>query len=264
MKTTIFDIGGKKSKDIQTRLFEKPIREDMVWKFLETRKRQQPHGPSPVAGKQYSARGKIRHRRHVWKSQYGRGISRVPRKMFMVRGSQFNWEGAAVPQARGGMRAHPPKVLSMINILKINKKESKKAFSSAISATGNEEKIRKRYDSLDDKTKINAPVIIESKLSSLKTKELISGLKKILGENLFNIALPDRKIRSGKGKSRGRKYRKSAGLLIVIGNDENLKTNAFEVKKVKNLNVNDLARGGLGRLTVYTENAIKELEERFK
>jgi hypothetical protein len=27
--------------------------------------------------------------------------------------------------------------------------------------------------------------------------------------------------------------------------------------------VNNLAKGGLGRLTIYTENAIKELEQKF-
>ena len=39
-----------------------------------------------------------------------------------------------------------------------------------------------------------------------------------------------------------------------------MKTGMFDVKKVKSLGVNDLAQGGLGRLVVYTEGAIKELE----
>ena len=60
---------------------------------------------------------------------------------------------------------------------------------------------------------------------------------------------------------RGRKYKTNAGLLIVVGKDEKLKANAFDVANVKNLSVNDLAKGGVGRLTVYTENAIKDLGE---
>ena len=38
----------------------------------------------------------------------------------------------------------------------------------------------------------------------------------------------------------------------------------FDVAQVKNLNAADLASGGVGRLTVYTEKAIKDLEEKFK
>ena len=71
-------------------------------------------------------------------------------------------------------------------------------------------------------------------------------------------------MRSGKGKSRGRKYKINAGVLIVTGKDENLKTTAFTVKAVQNLGISDLASGGPGRLTIYTEQAIKELGEKLK
>ena len=96
-----------------------------------------------------------------------------------------------------------------------------------------------------------------------KTKELILSLKSILGETLFETGLQKKKIRSGKGKLRGRKYKKSAGLLIVIGNSEKLNSNSFEIRNVKELNITDLCNGGLGRLTLYTEKAIKELGERI-
>ena len=51
---------------------------------------------------------------------------------------------------------------------------------------------------------------------------------------------------------------------MVTGNNEKLKTNAFETKKAKEVNTTDLANGGLGRLTVYTEKAIKDLGDKFK
>ena len=57
------------------------------------------------------------------------------------RGSQFNWVGATVPSAVGGRRAHPPKVAGMINTLKINKKEEKIAFCSALSASVDSKKV---------------------------------------------------------------------------------------------------------------------------
>src|SRR3989338_1919215 len=105
MKTQVLDINGQAKKIIELpKFFENEIREDIVSKVLEAKKRQQPYSPSPVAGKQHAAKGKIVHRRHVWRSGYGRGQSRVPRKMLSQKGTRFNWVAAEVPNARGGMR----------------------------------------------------------------------------------------------------------------------------------------------------------------
>lgn len=262
MKTKISDISGKKTREIELpKVFSQAIREDLVARILEGKKTQQPYAPSIVAGKQHSASGKIVHRRHVWKSGYGRGISRIPRKIFSRRGSQFNWVGAEVASTRGGRRAHPPKTISMINTGKINKKEMKIALASALSATADKKTVALKYKRLTEKDIESLPFVVESKIISLKTKDLVSSLKKILGKNLFETASKKKKIRSGKGKSRGRKYKTSAGLLIVTGKNEKLKTKSIETKKAGNLGVSDLAKGGLGRLTLYTENAIKELGE---
>ena len=190
-------------------------------------------------------------------------MSRIPRKIFSRKGSQFNWEGAEVSNTRGGRRAHPPKAISMINVLKINKKELELALISAISATADKKLITKKYDRIDGKELENVPLVSESKLTTLKAKQLIESLKKILGEKLFEVAIKKKKIRSGRGKLRGRKYKSNAGLLIVIGKNEKLKTNAFDVASTKTLSVIDLAKGGAGRLTIYTEEAIKDLNERF-
>lgn len=263
MKANILDLGGKKKGTIELpSVFSTEVREDLIAKVLETKKKKQPYSPSPVAGKQHSAKGKIVHRRHVWRSGYGRGASRVPRKIFSQRGSQFNWEAAEVPQAKGGMRAHPPKILGMINTKKINKKEASLALKSAISATVNPKKISDKYETIN-KVEKELPIVVESKLTSLKVKELISSLKKILGKDLSNVALPKKSIRSGHGKLRGRKYKKNSGILIVVGNNEKLKTKSLDIVKVKNLSLNNLAKGGPGRLTIYTEEAVKDLEEKF-
>jgi large subunit ribosomal protein L4e len=263
MKTALYNIEGKKIKEINLpKCFSSPIREDIVLKVFETKKIKQPYSPSPVAGKQYSARGKIRHRRHVWQTSYGRGMSRDPRKVMSRRGTQFNWEAASIPFAKGGMRAHPPKIISMINTKKINKNELKIALNSAISSTADPKRISKKYERVEEKSLKEVPFVIESKLNKIKSKDLIEKIKLILGENLFQIALKRKTQRAGKGKTRGRKYKSNAGLLIVTGEKEKLKTNAFEVVNVKNLGLHDLARGGLGRLTLYTEEAIKYLENK--
>jgi len=133
------------------------------------------------------------------------------------------------------------------------------AFESAISATANEKTILSKYASLKNKKISNLPLIVEGKISSLKTKKLLESIKKILGKELFSVALKKKEVRSGKGKLRGRKYKSNAGLLFVVGKNEKIKTKAFDVKKAGNVSVSDLAKGGLGRLTIYTENAVKEL-----
>lgn len=265
MKAKILDIHGKEKGSIELpKAFSETIREDVISKVLEAKKTKQPYGPSLVGGKQHSASGKIKHLRHVWKSGYGRGSSRVPRKIMTRRGSQFNWVAAEIPSAIGGRRAHPPKAISMINTKRINKKEMALALKGALSATGNEKLVSKRYERLKDEKISGLPIVVESKIISLKTKELISSLKKILGKVLFEVSLKKRKIRSGKGKLRGRKYKKNLGLLLVTGNKEKIKTNSIDVKNAKELNVTDLANGGVGRLTIYTEEAIKSLQERLK
>ncbi|MDD5012724.1 MAG: 50S ribosomal protein L4 [Candidatus Nanoarchaeia archaeon] len=265
MKAKILDIHGKEKGSIDLpKEFSAVVRNDIISKVVEAKKTKQPYAPSPVGGKQHSASGKIHHLRHVWKSGYGRGTSRIPRKIMSRRGSQFNWVGAEIPGTRGGRRAHPPKIISMINVKRINKKEMILALASALSATGNEKIVEQRYERLRGKKLSGLPIVVESKIISLKTKDLIESLKKILGKDLFEVALKQRDVRAGKGKLRGRKYKKNAGLLLVTGNDEKLKTNVIDVKGAKALNVTDLANGGAGRLTIYTESAIKNLGERLK
>ncbi|MEX0921016.1 MAG: 50S ribosomal protein L4 [Candidatus Pacearchaeota archaeon] len=263
-KTEVIGINGKKTKEISLpSVFSKPIRNDIVSKVLEAEKSMQPYSPSPTGGKQHSASGKIIHRRHVWKSGYGRGMSRIPRKIHSRRGSQFNWVGAEVASTRGGRRAHPPKSISMINTKKINKKEMNLALISAISSTANKKEVALKYGNIDEKELRNLPIVIDSKLVSLKTKDFLLNVKKILGENIFSNLSRKRKVRSGRGKMRGRKYKKNAGLLLVTGNDEKFKSNAIDSRNINTVNVVDLAKGGPGRLTLYTEKAIGDLEERF-
>ena len=257
MKSKLYDITGKEKGTINLpSCFSEEIREDIVAKVLESQKIRQPYGPSPIAGNQSSASGKINHRRHVWKTSYGRGMSRIPRKVMSHKGSQFTWVGATVPGTRGGRRAHPPKIVAMVKRLLINKKEKKIAMLSALSATANTKYIVGKYETIENIK--DAPFVIES--FSPKVRELLTSMKNILGEELYNIAVKKKSVRSGRGKMRGRKYKSNAGALIVLGGKEKLKTNAFEVVNIKKLGVTNLAKGGLGRLTIYSQAAIKEIE----
>ena len=95
----------------------------------------------------------------------------------------------------------------------------------------------------------------EVDITAKNVKELLDKLQ---------IVIVGKRLRAGKGKLRGRKYKKNAGLLLVTGDKEKLKTNVIDVTNAKALNVTDLANGGAGRLTMYTEEAIKNLGERLK
>ncbi len=257
MKAQILDIKGKKIKEITTDLFEEPIREDIIFKVVETEKIWQAYSPKYRAGMDSSASGNVKHRRHDWKSDQGRGLVKIPRKVFWRRGTQFSWEGAIVPSTKGGRRAHPPK--GNVNLKKINKKELRKALLSALTYSSSADELKKKYYTLnDEKIEIKFPLIVDGKILSLKTKEFFESLKKILG-NLHKIAIQKKSIRAGKGKLRGRKYKKNAGLLFVVGKDEKKRIKGIEIVNVNQLITSDLANNG-ARLTLFTENAIKELE----
>ena len=59
---------------------------------------------------------------------------------------------------------------------------------------------------------------------------------------------------------RGRKYKKNAGLLFVVGNSEDTKIKGIDVVKTNELIVSDLASNG-ARLVMFSEKAIEGLEK---
>jgi len=258
MKAQILDISGKKIKEITTTLFEEPIREDLIYKIIEADKMKYPSAPKLYAGMDCSASGRIRRKRHTWKSGYGRGMSRIPRKTMWRRGTQFSWVGAIIPSAKGGRRAHPPKGFGKIK--KINKKELKKALFSALTYSNSIKELKKKYSSLQNKEikEFKLPIIIEDKILRLNTKEFLKTLKNILKE-FYSVAIQEKSKRAGIGKLRGRKYKKNAGALFIISNTEDIKIKGIDNVKTNELTVSHLANNG-ARLVFFSEKAIKELE----
>lgn len=254
VKANLYTAKGEKKSQIELpALFDTPVREDIIHKFFESDKlgNRQPYASYEEAGKRHVASGKLFHRRKKWRTAYGKGQSRVPRKQMWRRGSQFYWIGAEVSSARGGRMPHPPKGLLMYR--KINNKEKTLAFNSALSATLNNALIAKRYSTLDIKSV--QPSVIES--LPKKTKELIAALSAIFPG--VDHVLKEKKMRSGKGKMRGRKYKSTAGLLIVTSSKEPAKFSGLDVKSVDEVGITDLYP--LGRLTLYTQEAVNELKK---
>ncbi len=245
MMTQLLDKTGKKKKEIELpENFSSVIRPDILLKVYEVEKKSlmAPWGAKPGAGASYSASGILKHQRHVWKTTYGKGISRIPRKIMSRHGASFNWVGATVSSTRGGRKPMAPK--SSRNLFKkINKKEVKIALNSALAGS-------------------KGKFVFSSDFLKLKSKEFFEVLKKTFGDEKV---LKKKSVRAGKGKLRGRKYKSNAGALFVIGGKEDMKRKGIEVVKTNELKIKDLAPSGrVGRLTCYTEDAIKEIGEKLK
>jgi len=260
MKINVLSVDGKAGKEIATALFDAPLREDIVQKIAEMQKEKQPYAPFWLAGNQTSASGNVKHNRHVWKTDRGKGLGRFPKKRMADKGERFTWVAAVIPGVRGGRRAHPPKIEK--RELKVNRKELALALSSAIAMTASPEMIKKKYSSVE-KIDIKLPLIVEGKIMGMKAKNLFEGMEKMLGKELFQIAVKHKVQRAGKGKLRNRRYKSNSGMLIVTGKDEKMKASGFDIVNAKELKVKDLFANG-ARLTMFTEAAVKELEEKIK
>jgi len=253
MKVNLYALDGKKKSQTELpKMFSIRIRKDLVQKYFETDKLIQPYSPFARAGLRQSASGTISHKRHDWKGHYGRGISRVPRKTMWRRGTQFFWVGANIPGARGGRKAHPPKGIGKEK--KINKKEIQLAMNSGFAATASKDFVLKRYLTLEKIDEV--PFVLESLPE--KTKQLKETIENIFGEN-SQIAFKQKSVRAGKGKSRGRKYKSNAGVLIVTSRSEKKELKGFDIKSVDTITIADLYP--LGRLTIYTQKALEELSQ---
>lgn len=261
MKIPVFDATnnekGKKELPVQ---FEEEFRPDIIKRVviaIQNHKRQ-PYGAFPMAGKQSSA--VISRKRRDYRGSYGMGISRVPRKILSRRGRRMVWVGAFVPGMVGGRRAHPPKADKSYD-LKVNKKERRKAIRSALAATMNKEIVASRGHLIPE----TFPFIVDSSFESItKAKELYTALN-TLGFEKELSRNSEKKVRAGKGKSRGRKYKMNVGMLIVVSDKCSLYNNCsniagVEVATVSSLNAEMLAPGtNPGRLTIFTEGAIDNL-----
>jgi large subunit ribosomal protein L4e len=167
-----------------------------------------------------------------------------------------------VPQATKGREAHPPKV-EKIWELKINEKERRKAIRSALAAVANKSVVQKRGHKFDGEV----PIVVEDKFQEYKkTKDVVEFLKKIgLKKELERIS--KRKVRAGRGKMRGRKYKRKIGPLFVISEDKGISRAAknisgTEVVEAKKIGAIHLAPGTMpGRLTIFTKSAIEKLGE---
>ena len=263
MKLKILDKDAKETGSVSLpSQFNEPVRLDLIKRAVLAiqANNRQPYGTSPEAGKRASAY--VSKRRRAYKTTYGIGQSRTPRKILSRSGTRMNWVGAFAPQTVGGRRAHPPKA-SKIWSQKINLVERRKAIRCALSATVLPDFVKLRGHIVPD----SYPFVLSDDFNNIsKTAELKKALANLgfLSElNRANV----KSVRAGKGKVRGRKYKTKKSVLFVVSGDSELFKSAAnllgcDVALVSDLNAELLAPGAVpGRLTLFTKSAIEKLDK---
>jgi large subunit ribosomal protein L4e len=248
-KLKVYDLEGKVAGEANLpEIFKAEFRPDVIRRAvtaIEANARQ-PYAPSPTAG--------MRHSVQTWGK--GRGVSRVQRLMDSSRAAQS-------PNNVGGRRAHPPKVEKDLG-KKINKKELLLGKLSALRATSEAELVKARGHRFDEK--LTVPVVVKDDFEAIKTtQEAVRALTSIGVYDDVERAINGKKVRAGRGKMRGRRYRTPRSLLVVLSKEceggrslRNLP--GIDVATPTGLNASLLAPGGApGRLMLVSESALQTI-----
>lgn len=244
MRVDVFDLSGEKKKTIELpRQFSEEYRPNLIKRAVLAllSNLRQSYGSKIGAGMRHSA--KLSRRRKNYKTAYGLGISRVPRKTMTRRGRRFFWVGANAPGTVGGRRAHPPKSIKFLD-KKINKIENRKAIRSALAGIYKGDKIR----------------FVVNELENLEKTKNVLELLKLLGWGIKVFS----KVRAGRGKSRGRKYKPTRNVLFVVSKKCKLFNSASNLKGVDVVEVDKLNACLIGenlRETVWSEEAIERMRK---
>jgi len=257
-KINIYTLSGKTTRKTRLpRVFQMSFRPDVIRRVVVALQshRIQPQGRNVMAGKRTTAES----------FGVGLGISRIPR----VKGSRHRkaGQGAFAPGTVGGRQAHPPKVEKKI-YKRINKKEGRLAIRSAIAATADKSLVASRGHVVEKVPSL--PIVVSDRIQSVREASRVKKVFEALGVwSDVERVKSSRKIRAGKGKMRGRRTKMGVGPLIVVSEDRGIGKAAsnhlgVDVVKVEDLNAELLAPGThAGRLTIWTESAIKKLNNLF-
>lgn len=259
---TTLTLKGERGKLKLPSQFSEIVRPDIIRKAVHAvqNSRRQSYATDPLAGKRVSA--DLSKRRRKYRGSYGKGISRIHRKIMSRNGMHFNWVGALAPQARGGRQAHPP-VAEKIWAHKMNKKERRKAIRSAMAATLFSQIVAQRGHKIPS----HYPFALDAEVEKLKKTSEVKKALESLGftDELARSSIT--KVRAGRGKSRGRRLKRRTGVLLVVALECALTKSAknipgVRVVAVKRLNAEVLAPGAVpGRATIFTTAAIELIEK---
>ena len=258
MKVDVYSLDGKATKKIDLpAAFDEEVREEIIKRAVlsEESAEYQPQGPFKFAGLETSA--EYRGRKDDYGSLKNKGQAMLPRE---VRPEGGWGKVRRIPSSVKGRRAHPPKPEAKREE-RMNKKEYRKAMRSALAATANPELVKGRGHTYEGAV----PLVAEDSLEALaKTKEVLAFLKKLVGKDIER-ARGSRKKRSGT-RSRKAGVRGAKSVLMVVKGGKLLKAGrnipGVDVVKADELKVKMLAPGThVGRLTIYTEGALRRVAE---
>ncbi|HUS77749.1 MAG TPA: 50S ribosomal protein L4 [Patescibacteria group bacterium] len=250
MSVPVVNMENKQTGTVELqKVFSTPYRPDVIKRAVLAVQSHgfQPQGRDPRAGKRTTAKS--------W--GVGRGIARVPR----LSGSSRAAFGVSIV---GGHQAFPPRSEKVIR-KEINKKERRLAIRSGIAATATREIVAGRGHVLDSVGQL--PLIVDDGIQSLEMTKEVKDLFERLGL-WADVERADRKkIRAGRGKTRGRKRKVGRGPLIVVSEDLGISKAAgnlpgVDIVTVEDLNAELLAPGAhAGRLVIWSESAFMALDE---
>jgi large subunit ribosomal protein L4e len=234
-------------------VFSAPIRPDVV-QFVHTniaKNDRQAYAVKMTAGMMPSA--------HSWGT--GRAVARIPR--VGGGGTSRSGQGAFGNMCRGGRMFAPTKTWRKWH-RKINTTQRRYAVASALAASAVPALVMARGHKVDEVPEI--PLVLDSSIESTKKTSAAKDILAAVGA-LTDVekAADSKKIRSGKGKMRNRRYTLRRGPLVIYKANDGV-AQAFrnlpgvELCDVSRLNLLQLAPGGhMGRFCVWSQAAIDEL-----
>jgi len=193
----------------------------------------------------------------------GRAVARVPR----VPGGGTHRSGQAAfgNMCRGGGMFCPTKTWRRWH-RRVNVTEKRHAVVSALAASSLPPLVMARGHRIGEVSEL--PLVISDGAEALqKTKQALDMLKKLGCEEELQKVNDSKKVRSGKGKMRNRRYTMRRGPLVVYSEDNGLvravrNIPGVETANVDSLNLLQVAPGGnFGRFIIWTEGAFKKLGE---
>jgi len=235
-------------------VFRAPIRPDVVNQVhtAMAKNKRQPYAVGRLSGMQSSAES--------WGT--GRAVSRIPR--VPGSGTHRSGQGAFGNMCRGGRMFAPTKIWRKWHV-KIAVNQRRYALVSALAASALPALVMARGHSIDEVAEI--PLVVSNSVEEFKkTAKAMELLEKLGAAADVDRVKDSKKLRSGKGKLRDRRYTQRRGPLVVYAEDSGI-VKAFrnipgvELCSVERLNLLQLAPGGhVGRFVVWTQGAFERLD----
>jgi len=256
---TVLSVEGKKTGSVALPdVFKAPLRADVVRTVFVgmSKNKRQAHGVKYESGYDTAAIS--------WGT--GRAVARIPR--VPGGGTHRAGQGAFGNMCRGGGMFNPLKTWRKWH-RKINVTAKRHALAASIAASAVAPLVMARGHEVMDVPEV--PLVLSADAEAISTtKAAIAALKAVgLGAELEKSDA-SKKVRTGKGKMRNRRYVLRKGPLVVYaGADAAIAKAArnipgVELCSVERLNLLQLAPGGtFGRLCVWTQPAVERLGELY-